>query len=112
MSDNEITVSDIHATYKVLEQIREDFLEDGMKSEAELINDAHYYVQEFEQGGNHVCDHPVLRPITFGVANDETYEDVLECAQCGSEIRHVYQSTVCYDDNDRSFELGWDREIL
>lgn len=43
-----LTPARIESAMMVLEELREDFHEDGMESEAETMNEAHYLVQEYD----------------------------------------------------------------
>jgi len=49
-TDDGITVQEIDAAYEVLEVLRENLQEDGMGNLAEIANEAHYLVQQYDKG--------------------------------------------------------------
>lgn len=51
-NDDGITTDEIDTAFRVLEMVRESLAEDGMRSEASTINEAHYLVQQYDEGSN------------------------------------------------------------
>jgi len=51
-TDDGITVQEIDAAYKVLETLRENLSDDDMGNLAEITNEAHYLVQQYDEGAN------------------------------------------------------------
>lgn len=51
-NDDGVTVDEIDAAFRVLEAVRQDLTDAGMRSEASVLNEAHYLVQQYDQGSN------------------------------------------------------------
>lgn len=51
-TEDGITVGEIDAAYKVLETLRENLSDDGMNNLSEICNEAHYLVQQYDEGAS------------------------------------------------------------
>ncbi len=52
-----ITVEQIDATYEVLEVLRENLQADDMNNLSEIVNEAHYLVQQYDEGARWTPDY-------------------------------------------------------
>lgn len=71
-NDDGITTDEIDTAYRVLETVRENLAADGMRSEASTINEAHYLVQQYDEGSDWHDPNSLAALFTDTQPTDET----------------------------------------
>ena len=67
-TDDDLTTEQIDNAYAVLEVLRENFSDAGMSDFADLVNEAHYLVQQYDESANWSKDYDM--PEVGDVLND------------------------------------------
>jgi len=94
-TDDGITVQEIDAAYEVLEVLRENLQEDGMGNLAEIANEAHYLVQQYDEGARWTTgyDLPEVGDVLTDPESNPRYGDgrvkVVEVTEQPSRTCHV-----------------------